>query len=287
MQSDQPADNFFASFASQLIGKNLFILHESDKAGQYIQSQGYNYVDLAFDLHLRYTGLIFSGNPPFVNTRTTFAFTKSFLVLADNLAYGVITNIRNDLWDQIDAAESSYKERVSQVRPKKITEENLEEYSNNLQSIHDETDMVIRKSREEMSNELERLLLQTMSMFIEILKKCDSPLERAFLIGITAYGGNYGLGWAAVMMPGVISCNLTVDIYRLQFAIRNEEMEVRLAIQIDDKDSSREQSIDDDNRNRVLSQMGWNLLIVSREEIEQDLEACVKRVGRIYSDLSS
>lgn len=111
--------------------------------------------------------------------------------------------------------------------------------------------------------------------FWEMFKKCDSPLEQAFVIGVFSY-----------RFPEIIwfdensfNNQYQQGKYRLDFVFRVNDIKVNVELDGHNfHEKTKEQAVSDRSRDRDLQKKGWHVLRFHSNEVQMDLKSCVKQV---------
>ena len=160
---------------------------------------------------------------------------------------------------------------------------------NNLRSLleaktakaKDENQKLKEQAKKTSLELFEKVTLVSLAGFIENMKMCESPLERAFLVGMLAYSREF-------MTPNLLKQGEVIELqkkignYRCDFVYtpnsENQTSKKPIVIEVDGHsyhEKSVKQATNDRQRDRFLADKGYKVLRFHRAEIEASLEEAI------------
>lgn len=239
------------------------------------------YVDLAFKLHTNFTNLLIAENT-FVDERTAFVFSRQLLNIFDGLAYAVLSpNISQEILEQIEVAKKLNQDSMPDM-PDTDSLDDVNEYIGKIKKLASQYRDSMSNAETQLRDLTTRFIFAHVKRLVSLFQSCESPLEKAFLIGLVAYDPPPYYLWAR---NELFFSQLKSGSYRLDFAVQDTRPGIKVNIELDGHnyhEKTEEQAVSDRSRDRVLLQQGWKVVRFHRKEIEEDLESCIKQASEVW-----
>ena len=287
-QSSQTFEQLLYELASTLVGH--YFWQATDKIYREGGSLHKEYGELFVKAYETIGSGLFPDNP-FIDDHDRLNFTKEFLHFCDQTANLTVNSFLFEELEKIKQSQKEFMESkeklISTLTPlnEKSTPEEAEAYMKEIRDLHKEANKTDGDTPKKFEEFFLKFISVTFTNFADLIKKCDSPLEVAFIVGFLSYATDETLGWSLITNPEHFDGQVNIDKYKIDFVIRDSEEKVKIAIELDGHtyhEKTENQAVNDRTRDRTLIRKGWKLLRFHRREIEQDLEGCIKQVGETY-----
>jgi len=254
------------------------------------------YVDLSFKLREIFTNRIIAKDT-FINEIVASLFSRQLLQFCDMVVEIYVDHIfSKEISEELEVAKKLYYSSLPRLTDQMSLDHfnNAMESSSNKDLTKEDSIDYVNKSIYEMGqartqylsslqaieNKLQKSAYLHIAIYIgklmELYAKCESPLEKTFLIGLMTY-----TEYIDVWLDGRFSNQLKAENYRLDFAVQDPELGIKLNIELDGHnyhERTEEQAVSDRSRDRILSLQGWQVIRFHRKEIDTDLKSCIEQV---------
>lgn len=112
--------------------------------------------------------------------------------------------------------------------------------------------------------------------FDRLVRKCESPIEKAF----------WNVGYFELSKHGKFTPQVKVGPYRLDFALQRNGLNVAIELDGHDYHSGKKQRTSDYRRERDLQRRGWRVIRFTGSEIHRDASGCVLEVVRMLGGVA-
>lgn len=247
-----------------------------------------DYADNTYEISVVFRDRLKESN--FVLDRLVFDFGKKVLVIAEVGVYSALRQ-KDEEVKQFFSRQKSENEKIKGSLEKLSAEYEERKGEGLLEDPNYKLLMARKKEftealgdeykgiKEEMVGHALRVVMSSLSHYIEMLQKCETPLEEAFLAGIFA--------WTELWYPEKFVCQHHEGEHSLDFALfqKDEEGNIsgKIDIEIDEHthdEKTLKQATEDTQRDSELEGQGWKVLRFHRQEIEEDLRGCIESLRK-------
>ncbi len=270
----------FTEIATSLTKKH-FLVRTDDVISRAVAEDWKPYVDLAFKLHTTFTNLLTAENT-FISEKTAFTFSRQLLNIFDGLAYAVVSpEISKEILEQIEVAKQLHHDNMPDM-PDADSLDDVKAFTEKIKKLVSQYSNSMNEAEVKLRELTTKFIFAHTQRLLTLFQSCESPLEKAFLIGLVAYDPPPYYLWAR---NEIFFSQLKTGNYRLDFAVQDTASGIKVDIELDGHnyhEKTEEQAVSDRSRDRTLLQQGWKVVRFHRKEIEEDLEGCIKQASEVW-----
>lgn len=256
-----------------------------------VSCYGNKYINYFIDIKEFFSSIKIWENQ-FIKYQDLNEFCKKFLAIHDKLVFAAFSKRSEEILSNLNHAEKLFKDARPKMLPDKFSNQQdfdisisiVQKYLNGIKPLRSNFERVYQQGKEQLKAEYKLLYTAYFNRLLTFWEQCESPLEKAFLLGIIAYDP-FTIGW---MYEDRFYVQHKVNKYRLDFAFINKNQNISIAMEVDGHnyhERTESQAVNDRRRDRFLTKKGWRVLRFHRQEIESDLSACMQQVKQVYSSL--